>query len=252
MGALHRGHVSLVKRAVKDCGFIVASIFINPSQFSPGEDYKKYPRQLEKDIKILSDENVDLLFTPSPEDMYPENFETWIEIKALSGKLEGKFRPGHFKGVCTVVAKLFNIVQPERAYFGWKDAQQLVIIKRMTNDLGFPIQVIGMPTIREEDGLAASSRNACLSKDGRKKSLCLYHSLRKMSEMVEYFNIRDVKTLLKEGKKIIADEEVILDYLEAVDLYNLEPVAAISKNTGILGAIRVKNVRLIDNIIWEI
>lgn len=251
MGALHRGHISLVKKAVEDCGFAVVSIFVNPSQFGPGEDYEKYPRQIEKDIKILRNENIDVVFIPAPEEMYPENFGTWVNVEKLSEKIEGKFRQCHFKGVCTIVAKIFNIIQPDMAYFGWKDAQQLIIIKKMAEELNLSIDIVGMPTVRDKDGLALSSRNVYLSPGGRKKATSLYNSLHKIYEMVEYSGVRDTGILLNSGKKIILKESVIIDYLEAVSLLTLEPVKEIVKGTGILGAIRVENIRLIDNILWE-
>ncbi len=251
MGALHRGHISLIKKAVEDCEYVVVSVFVNPTQFGPGEDYKTYPRQIENDIKILQEEKIDVLFLPTPEEMYPKNFETWINVENLSEKFEGKFRPGHFKGVCTVVAKLFHIIQPDQAYFGWKDAQQLIIIKKMVKDLNMPVDIIGMPTLRDNDGMALSSRNIYLSPEGRRKALCLYNSLHKMFKMVKYLGINDADVLLEEGQKIILKEKVNIDYLECVSLLTLEPVKKIKKGTGILGAIRIENIRLLDNMIWE-
>ena len=251
MGALHAGHVSLVKKAAKDCQFVAVSVFVNPSQFGPGEDYEKYPRQIEKDAKILEEEKADILFAPIQEEIYPENFGVWINVENLSEKFEGKFRPGHFKGVCTIVAKLFNIIQPDKAYFGWKDIQQLIIIKKMARDLNLPVDIIGLPTIRDNNGLALSSRNIYLSAEGRKRALCLYNALHKIYEMVEYSYIKDTKILLEEGKKIILKEPVIIDYFEAININNLEQIKRIEKETGVIGAIRVENVRLIDNIIWE-
>ena len=205
MGALHKGHLSLVDQSVKDCEFTVVSIFVNPAQFGPGEDLAAYPGNVEKDLKILREQTgASLVFLPSAEEMYPEGYSTLVDVADLSGKFEGRARPGHFRGVCTVVAKLFNLVQPCRAFFGWKDAQQLIIIKKMVKDLNMKIEIIGMPTVREKDNLAASSRNVYLSPDERKKALCLSAALLKIREMVEYKGIKDAETLVAEGKKIIS------------------------------------------------
>ncbi|RKY29919.1 MAG: pantoate--beta-alanine ligase [Candidatus Omnitrophota bacterium] len=251
MGYLHEGHISLIRKAREECDYVVVSIFVNPTQFGPGEDYKRYPRDLNRDIKILKKEKVNLLFVPKVEDMYPKDFKTWVIVEDLSEKLEGKFRPSHFRGVCTVVLKLFNIVEPDCAYFGWKDAQQLVIVKKMVEDLNIPVEIIGCKTVREKDGLAASSRNTYLSEKDREKALCLYKALHKIKEMVELEGIRESDILLKEGKKIIENTEgVKLQYLEAVNLKNLNPVKKIKKGVMVAGAIKIGKVRLIDNIIF--
>jgi len=251
MGYLHQGHLSLIKKAKNDGCFTIVSIFVNPLQFGPSEDFQRYPRDTERDLKLLKEANADAVFIPSDEEMYNSNHLTFVNVSKLSEKLEGSFRPGHFAGVCTVCAKLFNIVQPDRAYFGWKDAQQLIIIRKMVRDLDFNISIVPVATVREEDGLAASSRNVYLSPDQRKKALVLSRALQKIEQMIKFESVIDVNLLIEEGKKIIKSEDVELQYLEAVELENLERVEKIRKNTGILGAIKVGNVRLIDNLIME-
>lgn len=251
MGYLHEGHVSLITKAKEEGCFVVVSIFINPLQFSPKEDFEKYPRNMERDIAILEKHSIDALFSPSVQEMYQKPHLTDINVSKLSEKLEGRFRPRHFTGVCIVVAKLFNIIQPDKAYFGWKDAQQLIIIRKMVTDLNFELEIVPVPTFREKDGLAASSRNVYLSAQERKKACVLSKALHKVKEMVELDKIIQVNILIEEAKKIIASEDVELQYIEAVDLETLEPVSCIKKNTGILGAIKVGGIRLIDNIIWE-
>ncbi|MCM8816347.1 MAG: pantoate--beta-alanine ligase [Candidatus Omnitrophica bacterium] len=251
MGYLHKGHVSLINRAKMDGCFTVVSIFVNPLQFGPTEDFEKYPRDIERDIEILKQADTDVAFIPSISEMYHNTHLTQVDVSILSEKLEGVFRPGHFKGVCTVVAKLFNIIRPDRAYFGWKDAQQLIIIRKMVADLDFNLEIVPVPTVREDDGLAASSRNVYLSDQDRKKACVLSKALHKIRKMVELYKITDVRILLEESKKIIETENVELQYIEAVDLETLKPVTSIKKNTGILAAIKVGNVRLIDNVIWE-
>ncbi|MCM8772121.1 MAG: pantoate--beta-alanine ligase [Candidatus Omnitrophica bacterium] len=249
MGYLHQGHISLIRKAKEECEYVVVSIFVNPTQFGPKEDFNRYPRNLERDIKILKDEKVNLLFAPETEEMYKEGFKSWVYVEELSEILEGKFRPGHFKGVCTVVLKLFNIVQPDKAYFGWKDAQQLIIIKKMVEDLNIPVEIIGCPTIRESDGLACSSRNVYLGEKEREKALCLYKALKKIEELIKKEKIYDCKVLIKEGEKIIKEEGVELQYLEIVKIDNLKKLEKIEKDAIILGAIKIGDVRLIDNLI---
>ena len=251
MGYLHEGHLSLIRKAREETEIVVVSIYVNPTQFGPGEDFDRYPRDLERDRNILENERVDILFAPSDKDMYPPDFSTYVEETKLSQRWEGERRPGHFRGVTTIVAKLFNIVLPHRAYFGEKDWQQAKIIKRMVRDLNFPVEIIVLPTVREKDGLAASSRNTYLSEKDREKALCLYKALHKIKEMVELEGIRESDILLKEGKKIIENTEgVKLQYLEAVNLKNLNPVKKIKKGVMVAGAIKIGKVRLIDNIIF--
>ena len=251
MGCLHEGHLSLVRKSVKECAYSVVSIFVNPSQFGQGEDYLVYPKTLKKDISLLKKEGVDLIFNPEVKEMYEKNFLAWVNVDELSKRLEGVFRQEHFRGVTTIVLKLLNIVMPDKAYFGWKDAQQLVIIKKMVKDLNVSTDIIGLATVREKDGLAASSRNIYLNKSDREKALCLSKSLQKMKGMVEYDGVFETAVLLKEGNKILREyPDIEVQYLEAVNLEKLKPVRNISKNTMIAGAIRIGKVRLIDNVIF--
>ena len=177
MGYLHEGHLSLVRRARKECASVAASIFVNPTQFGANEDLSKYPRNLESDLTLLEEAGADLVWTPTPEIMYPPGFQTWVEVEGLTQPLEGAVRPGHFRGVTTVVAKLFNAVQPQKAYFGQKDAQQAAVLRRMTRDLDFPIEIVICPTVREKDGLAMSSRNSYLSPEERQAATVLFRAL---------------------------------------------------------------------------
>jgi len=253
MGYLHEGHISLIKKAKEECDYVVVSIFVNPTQFCPGEDFDRYPRDIERDIKILENEKVDLLFNPDIEEMYKKEHKTWVIVDEISDIYEGKFRKGHFKGVCTVVIKLFNIVQPDKAYFGWKDFQQLIIIKKMVEDLNIPVEIIGCPTIREEDGLAASSRNVYLNEKERKKALCLYKALKKIEEMIKKEKIYECEILIKEGRKIIEEEEgVEIQYLDIVSMDNMKKLEKIEGKAVIIGAIKIGNVRLIDNLIVSV
>lgn len=249
MGYLHQGHISLIKKAREENDVVVVSIFVNPAQFGPGEDFERYPRDEKRDTEILERENVDLVFSPDVEQMYGKEHKTWVNVDEFSDILEGKFRPGHFRGVCTVVLKLFNIVSPDRSYFGWKDAQQLIIIKKMVNDLNIDVEVIGCPTVREKDGLAASSRNVYLNKEERQKALCLYKALKKVQDMVKKGEKR-VEKLIEEGRKIILSTEgVELHYFEIRHTENLKEIEEVGENTIVLGAIKIGNVRLIDNIL---
>ncbi|HOK56165.1 MAG TPA: pantoate--beta-alanine ligase [bacterium] len=248
MGYLHKGHISLIRRAKKECDFVAVSIFVNPTQFGPNEDFDRYPRDFERDRKILEEEKVDLVFFPEVEEMYPYDFKTWVYVEKYSEILEGKFRPGHFKGVCTVVIKLLNIVQPDKSYFGWKDAQQLIIVKKMVEDLNLPCEIIGCETVREDDGLAESSRNVYLNEEERERATCLYRALKRIEEMVKKEKIYDCKKLIEEGRKIIEKENVEIQYLEIVRISDLMPVEKIEKDVIVLGAVKIGNVRLIDNI----
>ena len=252
MGYLHKGHLSLVKHSLAECCKTVVSIFVNPTQFGPSEDYDRYPRDPVRDAELLKKEGVDLLFMPSVEEMYGKDFFTSVEVSSLAEKLEGSLRPGHFRGVCTVVCKLFNIVTPDNAYFGWKDAQQLVIIQKMVNDLNIPVKVKGCPTVREPDGLAASSRNIYISADKRKNAVALYKGLSKIKEMVENMGITATDVLLTEGRESIERfSGVELQYLEIVEMDNLNPIKKVEDRALVLGAIKVSGVRLIDNMMVE-
>lgn len=250
MGALHNGHLSLIKTSVSECDCTAVSIFVNPIQFNDPTDYQRYPRDINRDIEFLKNEKVDIVFVPSIEEMYKNRAETFVEVKGLSDILEGKFRPGHFIGVCTVVCKLFNIVQPDKSYFGWKDAQQLILIKKMVEDLNIPVEIIGCPTVREKDGLAISSRNIFIREEERETALSLYRALKKIEDMVLKNGIKDTFLLLNEGKSIIKKyKNVELQYLEIVYLEDLSPVTKIDRKVIALGAIQLPSVRLIDNII---
>lgn len=250
MGALHAGHESLIKKARTECDRIVVSIFVNPIQFGPNEDYDKYPRQLEADKEICSRNNVDLIFAPTPQEMYPEGKESLTIVVPpvlYQDKLCGKSRIGHFNGVATVVLKLFNIVQPDNAYFGQKDAQQFIIIKKMVRDLNIPVEIIGCPIIRDVDGLALSSRNAYLS-DDRQKALTLSKVLRNIKENYDA-GITSSKRTVNSALKLL-HPDVKLEYLEVLDANTLEPTDNLKENTLVAIAAKVGNVRLIDNLLF--
>ena len=246
MGYLHSGHISLIKRAKKDCDLVVVSIYVNPTQFAPGEDYKRYPRDLERDKELAEAAGANLLFAPSNKEIYPDGYHTFIYVEKLSERLCGISRPTHFRGVATVVAKLFNIVKPDKTYFGWKDAQQLIVIKKMVKDLNLKVKVIGLPTVREKDGLAVSSRNKYLSKEERKIAPTLYQAFQKIKKTVRSGE-KDAGKILKEAKKIIEGRKIKIDYLKAVNLTDLADIKRIEKNTLIAVAAWVGKTRLIDN-----
>lgn len=249
MGALHVGHESLIKKAREECDKVLVSIFVNPIQFGPNEDFDKYPRQLESDRKICSRNNVDMIFAPTPQEMYPSKEDLTIVVPPSSyqDKLCGKSRIGHFNGVATVVLKLFNIVQPDKAYFGQKDAQQLVIIKKMVRDLNLPVEIIGCPIIRDEDGLALSSRNAYLSQEERQKALSLSKVLRKIEEGFAA-GMNSSKESIDSALKLL-HPDVKLEYLEILDANTLKSTDLLKENTLIAIAAKVGNVRLIDNLL---
>jgi pantoate--beta-alanine ligase len=248
MGALHEGHLSLVRTAKAQCDAVAASIFVNPTQFGPNEDFAKYPRSFERDCEILEREAVDLLFAPTVEEMYPQGMTTWVTVEALSDKLCGKSRPGHFRGVTTVVAKLFQIVQPDAAFFGQKDAAQLAIIRRMVRDLNFAVGIVACPVVREPDGLAMSSRNAYLDPQQRRAAPVLYRSLMKIQEVFKRGEHRADK-LIDSGKQTITEEHSVrLDYLEIVDPDTLDHADEIPKTTLVAIAGYLGSTRLIDNI----
>ena len=250
MGALHKGHLSLVKAARKECGFVTVSIFVNPIQFGPREDFRSYPRNFKKDEMLLEAEGVDLIFYPSISGMYDRDFSVYVEEISLSRYLCGKSRPGHFRGVCTVVAKLFNIVQPDIAYFGQKDYQQAQIIKRMVKDLNFSLKVKVMPIVREKDGLAMSSRNKYLSIKERKDALCLYNSLMLASKMVKG-GICSSATVVANMKKLIRNQAPYarIDYINIVNPGTLEEVKKIKGKVLAALAVYIGKTRLIDNML---
>ncbi|WP_018110689.1 pantoate--beta-alanine ligase [Thermus igniterrae] len=248
MGYLHRGHLSLVERARRENPFVVVSIFVNPLQFGPGEDYHRYPRDLERDQALLGEAGVDLLFAPSVEEMYPRGFASRVLVEGpLTTLWEGEVRPGHFQGVATVVARLFLLVRPERAYFGEKDYQQLLVIRKMVRDLGFPLEVVGVPTVREEDGLALSSRNVYLSPETRRKATVLYQALLAMKEAARMG--KGVGEALAEGERVLAQvPEFRPDYLAIVHPETLLPLSRWVPGARGIVAGRFPEVRLIDNL----
>jgi pantoate--beta-alanine ligase len=248
MGALHAGHLALVQQAVKENEVVVVSIFVNPTQFGPKEDFKKYPRVLNKDFKLLRRASVDVVFTPSVSEMYPQGDQTWVEVGAVSEGLCGRFRPGHFKGVATIVAKLFNLVRPDRAYFGQKDFQQLKVIEQIVRDLCFPVRIRPCPTVRDREGLALSSRNAYLRPDQKKRALSIHKTLRVLARYVKQGETR-VSWLENLGKKLLRKEVDLIQYLEIRRARDLSKITRISKGEKnvILTAVKIGPVRLIDN-----
>ena len=251
MGALHEGHLSLVQEALRRCSPVVVSLFVNPKQFGPSEDFQKYPRTLEADRAALEKLGVDYLFAPSPEDMYPKDFRTAVIVEGLGDRLEGRSRPGHFRGVTTVVLKLFEIVQPRLAFFGGKDAQQVRIIRQMTGDLNLDSEMVICPIVREPDGLALSSRNAYLKAGERQSATTLYRSLDAARRAIQSGE-RDPVRILAELRRVIDSEPAVaLDYAEIVDAEAFEPAMALRRPCYILVAARVGGTRLIDNALIE-
>ncbi len=251
MGALHQGHLSLIRAARAHNQAVAASIFVNPLQFGPTEDFSKYPRTFDRDRELLEAEKVDLLFAPSNDDMYPKGASTRIHVAGLSEKLDGQSRPGHFQGVTTVVAKLFEIVRPHRAYFGQKDAAQVAVIRKMVEDLNIDLELVVCPIVREPDGLALSSRNAYLSPEQRKQALALYRSLTRIQTFADRGE-RSSSALIEAGKLVIADEPTVkLDYFEIVDSNTLDPVSDITHGALVAVAAWVGTTRLIDNVVLQ-
>jgi pantoate--beta-alanine ligase len=249
MGALHEGHLSLVRAARTSSDAVAASIFVNPTQFGPNEDLAKYPRSFERDCELLQAEGVKLLFAPSVEEMYPAGGVTWVTVEGLSDKLDGRSRPGHFRGVTTVVAKLFHIVEPDASFFGQKDAAQVAIIRRMVRDLHLPLEIVTCPIVREADGLAMSSRNAYLNPEQRKRALVLHRSLVRVQRLADAGE-RDAGKLVAAGSEEFAKERSVrLDYFEIVDPDKLDRVEDISGGALVAVAGYVGSTRLIDNIL---
>jgi len=247
MGALHDGHLSLIRAAKAQSNFVVASIFVNPTQFGPNEDLAKYPRPFEADRQKLEAERVDLLFAPSVEDMYPEGAVTFVTAEGITDRLDGRSRPGHFRGVTTVVAKLFHIVEPDVAFFGQKDAAQVAIIKRMVRDLIFPVEIIVAPIVRESDGLALSSRNAYLSPVERNQATVLSRALREVEKQYRAGERSSTK-LIETAREVFAGEpSVRVDYIEIVDHDSLEAVSEATRGNLVAVAAVVGTTRLIDN-----
>lgn len=252
MGALHIGHIWLIESAVKKCDFVVVSIFVNPAQFGPGEDFEKYPRPLETDLEICRKAGVDVVFAPTQNQMYgSENF-TWVNVEKLTEPLCGKSRPEHFRGVTTVCAKLFNIVEPDFAFFGQKDAQQAIVIKRMVADLNMPLEIVVCPTVRQPDGLAVSSRNQYLNEQQKKDATLIYKSLRKCREMVDA-GITDTRKIITEMRKTLNQAPSIkIEYVSIVDAKTLQAIDHADRQILTAVAVRIGQARLIDNILLDV
>jgi len=249
MGYLHEGHLSLVREARARSTSVVASIFVNPSQFAPSEDLAAYPRDLDRDFAFLEAEDVDLVFAPTAEEMYPETFDTWVEVNDLTKHLEGAARPTHFRGVTTVVAKLFNIVQPQIAVFGQKDAQQALVIRRLIVDLGFDVDLVIAPTVREPDGLAMSSRNTYLSQEERTAATALYQSLQQVEDLYSAGE-RKAANLRRAMVEILeAEASLQPEYISLADIETLEELEAIDQKALVSLAARLGRTRLIDNVV---
>jgi len=252
MGALHIGHISLIEAAVKKCDFVVVSIFVNPTQFSPSEDFEKYPRPLEADLEICRKAGIDVVFAPTQEQMYPQKNLTWVNIEKLTEQLCGQFRPAHFRGVTTVCAKLFNIVAPDIAFFGQKDAQQAIVIKQMVADLNMPGEIVVCPTVRQPDGLAVSSRNQYLTEEQKKDATYVYKSLQKCQEMIDA-GVRDSETVIAEMRKILNQAPSIkIEYISIVDAETLQTIGKITGKVLAAVAVKIGSARLIDNIMVDV
>jgi pantoate--beta-alanine ligase len=251
MGALHEGHTALVKRARQKCSRVIASVFVNPKQFGPKEDYQKYPRDLDKDAEKLAAVGVDALFAPEAADVYPDGFRTYVNVEGISERLEGRSRPGHFRGVSTVVLKLFEIVQPHFAYFGRKDAQQVRIIGEMARDLNLDAEIVVCPVVREADGLALSSRNAYLSVEERKAATVLHRALVAVRNELSA-GVRDAMQLQTVMRRIIEAEPLAnVDYAEIVSADTFEPVVRVARPSYAVLAVFIGKTRLIDNLLIE-
>ena len=252
MGALHQGHLALVQRARRDSSTLAVSIFVNPTQFRADEDLTKYPRDLARDLDLLKREQADLVFVPPVEDVYPPDFDTWVDVGSLSDKLEGVHRAGHFRGVATVVTKLFNLVRPDRAYFGQKDGQQVAVIRRLVRDLALGLEIVVVPTVREADGLAYSSRNVYLSSEHRKIAPVIYTALRCAEELWRAGE-RDADKLRRRVRQVLEEEPLVetIDYVSLADSESMEEMQEVSGRAMVSVALRLGKVRLIDNIILE-
>ncbi|PIV39842.1 MAG: pantoate--beta-alanine ligase [Candidatus Omnitrophica bacterium CG02_land_8_20_14_3_00__42_8] len=251
MGFLHEGHMSLVRKARKDTDCVIVSIFVNPAQFGPGEDFKKYPRALKKDLVLCEKEGVDIIFAPESKKMYPRGYSTYVNVEKITDTLCGASRPGHFRGVSTVVAKFFNIITPDIAYFGRKDAQQAIVIKRMAEDLNMGVEIKVMPIVREKDGLAMSSRNVYLNRRERSEAQCIYKSLKSAKKL---FNSgeRDSKKIINKIKRVINSQpDTKIDYAAIVGTKDLRDIKKISGEALIAVAVKIGKTRLIDNIVLK-
>ena len=251
MGALHTGHISLIEAAVKKCDFVVVSIFVNPTQFGPGEDLEKYPRPLKADLEICRNTGVDVVFAPTQEQMYPQENLTWVNVKKLTEQLCGQSRPAHFRGVTTVCAKLFNIVAPDIAFFGQKDAQQAIVIKRMVADLNMPVEIVVCPTVRQSDGLAVSSRNQYLTRQQKKDATYVYKSLKECRKLIKS-GITDSETIVARMRKILNQAlSIKIEYISIVDAETLQTIDDIAGKVLAAVAVRIGPARLIDNILVD-
>ncbi len=252
MGALHQGHLALVRRAREENETLAVSIFVNPSQFGEGEDLEQYPRDLDRDLELLRAEGADLVFVPAMEEVYPAGFDTWVSVERLSGKLEGAHRPGHFRGVATVVTKLLNVTRPDRAYLGQKDGQQTAVIRRLVRDLDMGVEIVVVPTVREADGLACSSRNAYLDPQQRQAAPVVYRALA-CAESARRAGERDGDTLRGKVRKTLEREPFVegIDYVSVADADSLEELETVTGRAMVSTAVRMGRVRLIDNIILE-
>lgn len=249
MGYLHEGHLSLIRESIKKADSTVVSIFVNPTQFEQTEDFKDYPRDMKRDSEILEEEGVNYLFAPEAEEMYPAGYKTYVEVCDFKDMLCGRSRPGHFRGVCTIVLKLFNIVNPDFSFFGQKDAQQAVILKKMVQDLDLEVKIEVLPIIREEDGLALSSRNAYLNTEERSAALVLSKSLGEAQKMIEKGE-RNAESIIRRMKEIVKGEPLArIDYIEIVDMDDLNPLTSIRKKALVALAVFIGKIRLIDNVI---
>ncbi len=251
LGALHIGQISLIEAAVKKSDFVIVSIFVNPTQFGPAEDFEKYPRPIDADLKICRKSGVDVVFVPAQEQMYPTENLTWVNVEKLTEQLCGQFRLGHFRAVATVCAKLFNIVAPDIAYFGQKDAQQAIVVKRMVADLNMPVEIVICPTVRQSDGLAVSSRNQYLTADQKKDATYIYESLQMCREMIDS-GVTDPQKIIARMRKILNQASSIkIEYVSIVDAETLQSIERITGRVLAAVAVRIGSARLIDNILVD-
>jgi pantoate--beta-alanine ligase len=252
MGALHEGHLTLIRQARRENAAVEVSIFVNPAQFGPQEDLAHYPRDLERDLGLLRRERVDLVFTPAPDAIYPPGFDTWVDAGALATRLEGAVRPGHFRGVATVVTKLFNLVRPDRAYFGQKDGQQTLVVRQLTRDLNLGVDIIVVPTVREPDGLALSSRNVYLTPEQRRAAPVIYRGLCLVGELWQQ-GVWNAEKLRQAARQVLESEPLIerIDYVSVADADTLEELNTIHGRAMVSVAVKLGVPRLIDNIILE-
>jgi len=252
MGALHIGHISLINAAVEKCEFVVVSIFVNPTQFGPSEDFEKYPRPLDADLEICRKAGVDVVFAPTTDQMYPTENLTWVNVEKLTEVLCGRSRPTHFRGVTTVCTKLFNIVGPDIAFFGQKDAQQAVVIKRMVADLNMPLEIVVCPTVRQPNGLAVSSRNKYLNEQQKEDATLIYKSLQKCCELIGA-GITEAEPIITQMRKILSQAPSIkIEYISIVDAETLETIDRVNRHILAAVAVRIGSSRLIDNILVDV